>query len=337
MQLKKKGIIMLSGKRILFFAPAFFGYEHIIKQKMIDMGAKVDFYDERSISSSYEKAILKVMPSLLYRKTKKYYKKILQKNAKKKYDYIFFIKCEMTPKSILQELRNKYPNAKMCLYLYDSIRNVKGIESKFQYFDKVLSFDRKDCENNPNMIFRPLFYSDQYVAKDNNEKYIYDICFIGTIHSDRYKIIKEVQKFCKENNIKAYWFLFLQSKFMYYFYKLTKKEFRGANIETFSFDKMSGQDISEVVSQTNIILDVESPKQTGLTMRTIEMLGMKKKLLTTNRDIVNYDFYDKNNICCVDRNNVKLRKKFFDSKYMEVDKEIYDRYYLENWIKDILL
>ena len=28
-------------------------------------------------------------------------------------------------------------------------------------------------------------------------------------------------------------------------------------------------------------------------MRTIEVLGMRKKLITTNEDIVNYDFYDK--------------------------------------------
>ena len=33
----KKGKNMLSGKKILFFAPAFFGYEHIIKQKMEHM------------------------------------------------------------------------------------------------------------------------------------------------------------------------------------------------------------------------------------------------------------------------------------------------------------
>ena len=64
---------VVSGKKILFFAPAFFGYEDKIYKAFQTMGASVDFFDERSVSSSMEKAFLKINPSLFNHKTEKYY------------------------------------------------------------------------------------------------------------------------------------------------------------------------------------------------------------------------------------------------------------------------
>ena len=44
------------------------------------------------------------------------------------------------------------------------------------------------------------------------------------------------------------------------------------------------------------VVDVENPGQHGLTMRSIEIIGLKRKFITTNPDIVNYDFYNSNNM-----------------------------------------
>lgn len=71
-------------------------------------------------------------------------------------------------------------------------------------------------------------------------------------------------------------------------------------------------------------------------MRTIEMIGLKKKLITTNKDIVNYDFYNENNILVVDRNNFKLDTDFINKPYQELDERIYKKYSLESWIKTLL-
>lgn len=35
------------GKAILLFAPSFFGYEKSIQKRLIELGANVDFFDER--------------------------------------------------------------------------------------------------------------------------------------------------------------------------------------------------------------------------------------------------------------------------------------------------
>lgn len=324
-------------KKVLFFSPAFFGYEKAIVDKLIELNYEVDYFDERSITKNVEKALLKVVPSFFNNKSQKYYQLIFDKIKDKEYDIVFFIKGDSIPLDMLDKFRSHYSQSIFLLYLWDSIRNIKNIENKFLFFDKIYSFDNEDVKKNANLIFRPLFYIDEY-KKDFSIKasYEYDISFCGTIHSDRYRVIKEISNFAKENYLKTMLYSFLQGKFIYYFYKFTKKEFFGTKISEFDFEKISGRRIAEIVDSSRVILDIQHPEQTGLTIRTIEMVGMHKKLITTNKEIAQYDFYNPKNICIIDRKNPKLPIEFFNSNYEPVSKEVYDNYSLESWIKEIL-
>lgn len=324
------------GKKILFFAPTFFGYENKILKKMEDMGASVDMYDVRSVTSAKDRALLKISPKIFEARSQKYYKKIIEKNKNKDYDYILIVKCDMTPNSILKRLRRVYPHAKMCLYLWDSIDNIPGILNKFKYFNTLHSFDMEDCKRHPELKFRPLFYADEFCQVLSTEEYKYDVSFAGTIHSDRYAVIKKVRKIVKEKGLSSYWFCYLQSKFIYYFYKVTKKEFVDTSITEFDFVKKDSKEIASIVNQSKIVLDIQHPKQTGLTMRTIEMIGMNKKLITTNVSIKNYDFYNPNNISVVDRENVIIDDAFLQSNYEPLSDNLYKKYSLQSWVLEVL-
>ena len=71
-------------------------------------------------------------------------------------------------------------------------------------------------------------------------------------------------------------------------------------------------------------------------MRTIEILGLKRKFITTNKDIVNYDFYNPNNIMVIDREQPQIDFNFFDLPYEELDDNLYNKYSLKNWILEVL-
>lgn len=328
---------ILKGKNILLFAPAFFGYEHKIKEKMIEMGASVDFFDERSITKNWQKALLKVNPNIFKRRTEKYYFSILENKKNNKYDYIFFIKCEMVPIEILKEMKVVFQNSQFVLYLYDSLSNIKNINQKLKYFNRICSFDRIDCINNKNFIFRPLFYCDEYMIFFKEKKeYKYDLCFIGTIHSDRYKVLKEIKNMAKTEGLSIYIFPYIQSKLIYHFYKFIKKEFRDTQLSDFVYEKKSINSIAKIVDESRIIIDIQHEKQTGLTMRTIEMIGMHKQIITTNKDIVNYDFYNNKNISIFDRKNSNIDISGLAQSYKKLDKTIYEKYSLYNWIIDVL-
>lgn len=326
----------LKGEKILFFCQYFFGYEEKIAEKYRELGAEVELYDEMSVKKTIERAFLKVLPGIFTRKTEKYYADILREVKNREYNYILFIDCEMPTERILKAFRKVFPKTKFCLHLWDSIKNLKGVEKKLCYFDYITSFDRSDVKNYSQIKFRPLFFCDEFRAGFQAPFYDYDLCFIGTIHSDRYKVIKALFDQAKQYGLKIYCYPYLQSRFIFYYYKMTKREFRGTRIDDFEFEKKSSADIADIVSRSKVVADVQHPGQTGLTMRTLEMVGMKKKLITTNQDIVNYDFYSSNNIMVINRNNVKCQKEFFKTEYKEISKKTYEYYSIARWCMDVL-
>ena len=104
----------------------------------------------------------------------------------------------------------------------------------------------------------------------------------------------------------------------------------------FNYKSKTPEEIARIINSSRAVLDIQHPRQTGLTMRTIEMIGMRKKIITTNKSIVKYDFYNPNNIMVIDRNNPMIDSSFFDKPYFELPKEIYDKYSIKKWILDCL-
>lgn len=326
----------IAGKRILFFGLETMGYERMILKKMQEMKARVDYFSERPVSSQLGKAIIKVAPNLLNTKTEEYYYGILKKIRHIRYDIILIMKCDTPTRKVLESIRELFPNAQLRLHLWDSLVNIPNIERKLDLFDRISSFDRKDCIENKEFLFRPLFYNDQ-IAEINNEKKEFDISFCGTIHSDRYEILKSINKQCENNGMRFYGYYYMQSKLAYYYLKLRDIRFRKVPISELEFETLGYEDVKRIFSRSVVIVDIQHPNQTGLTMRTIETLGAKKKLITTNDDIKHYDFYDKNNICIIDRNNPVINVDFFKTPYHPVDDKVYKRYSLQQWIQDVLM
>ena len=90
------------------------------------------------------------------------------------------------------------------------------------------------------------------------------------------------------------------------------------------------------MNQSKAVLDIQFSSQIGLTMRSIECIGMGVKLITTNTSIRKYDFYNENNILIIDRENPIIDWDFLDKQYEEIEEKIYEKYSLKNWIDVIL-
>lgn len=323
-------------KKILFFAPRFFNYEIEIKKKLEQLGAQVDFYDERMNPSNLDKVIIRLKKNLLAKKIENYYKSIIDESKNKKYDYVFFLSPETITKELLQELKRTQKNAKYIIYMYDSIKNKKNAREILDEFDSHFSFDKNDCEIDNRFKFRPLFYLDEYskfTEKSYNKKY--DISFIGTVHSDRYGVIKSIKEQAILNELNVNFFMYFPSKVMYLVKKMFDKSYQNTEIKDFSFASISKDKVLDIISNSKIILDIQHPKQVGLTMRTIEMLGMKKKLITTNKNIKEYDFYNSDNIKIIDRNNPILDLDFIRNDYVEINADIYKKYSIGSWLEEV--
>lgn len=325
-------------KSILLIAPRFFNYENEIKKELENQGMSVEYLDERFNNSFLSKVLIRLKINLLKNYfSNRYYNKIFQKIENEKYDYILFISPETITIKAIEKLKKNCNNSKFILYMWDSFRNRPEAIQLLKYFDKKYSFDKEDCKKY-NLEFLPLFYIDKYKNSFNKKKdYLkYKISFIGTAHEDRAKIVEKIK-----NEFKGYptfFYLYLASKKIYWFRKIFDKRLKNLKIENFKFKPLNHEEIVEITNNSEIILDIEREVQTGLTMRTIEIaLGMRKKLVTTNAKVKEYDFYNKNNIFVIDRKNPKITEEFINNDYERISEKIYNDYSLKSWIKKVIL
>lgn len=319
----------LRGKKILFIGIGFYDYESTIIKKLENLGAIVDFYLEQP---SYLSSGLygKIINKLKYKKNiiEKYHNKILDETKLKKYDIVFVLKGENLTTNFIKALKLQQEKAMFIMYQWDSIERVSNALEMIPYFDKVFSFDRIDCEKYEKLEFRPLFFRE---SKDEEKlDYKYDLVFIGWLHADRMGLIKKIEDICKIKNIKTFIYLFTGIKTYMSF--LLKKQAQNLYIKPLDY-----LNVNEYHSNTKVILDLPHPLQNGLTMRTIEAIGANKKIITTNEDIKNYDFYDENNIYILDKENITIEKYFFEKRYKKISKNIKNKYSLDSWIEDVFI
>ena len=134
---------------------------------------------------------------------------------------------------------------------------------------------------------------------------------------------------------KQFIYFFFPSKIVYYYRKLRDQEFKNASISEFHFTPLKGRKMDSLIAGSRCILDSPQDGQLGLTIRVFEALGAKKKLITTNEDVKNYDFYRPENIF-VFNGKIDFESPFFTMPFQELNQIIYEKYSLRNWLETIL-
>jgi hypothetical protein len=323
----------LKDKKILLIAPKFFGYEVEIKKALDARGAQTEWLQDRPFDKPWQLALLRVMPSLVLKFVNRFYSEKIRHLPPHDYDIVFAVNTvTLTPDSI-QTLRERYPRAKYILYMWDSMENRPHVKDILQFFDLTWCFDPETAEAF-GMKFRALFYLPDYAVKSDSSL-DYDLSFIGSVHADRYKIIRGV-KLSLPSHVKSFFYLYLRASWLFWLQKIVRPVFWAASYSEFSFKSLSKNRVVDVFQRSKTILDIEHPKQRGLTMRTFEALGAGKKLVTTNFRIKSYDFYDPHNVAVIDRYNFSIPNDFWSLPFRAVASSINDRYSIDGWLDEVL-
>jgi hypothetical protein len=327
--------MILKNKNILLISVTFFNYENLIKKQLETMGASVDLFDERPSNSFFSKAIIRIKKEVYSVKINQYFKEIIDKIKDTKYDYFLLIKGEATPKFFLDFLETNNPGIQFIFYTYDSVKNNSNCLEILNYFDLKFTFDSQDALQYK-MSFRPLFFAEDYGnLNGNNRDFKNDLAFIGTAHSDRYRISENAKSWCEKHHLKMFAFYFSPSKILFKLKKITEKEFKNFDGKKISFKSLAHQEIVAIYENTKVILDINHPGQNGLTMRTFETLGAGRKLITTNPKVKTYPFYDPQNIYVIERGNIQFEEDFFKTNFKEMSYEIRESMSLKGWILEV--
>lgn len=319
-------------KKILFICPRFFNYEHDILTEL-QQNFDVEYWDERPNNNIIFKILLRLKFRLLIeRKIKVYYEKLIYHINKKPFDYVFIINPEAANQHLFNKLKEKClinnNNCKFLLYLWDSIHNKPNVNKLFKLFDKVSTFDCKDASTY-NLNFIPLFYTPHFDIKNHSKRKIdYDLCFIGTAHSNRLQIFEKIISLAKEkNDISTFTFFYFHNCFLFFIKKLLRLSTTHQKV---NFNALNKNEIVNIILASKIVIDIHHPSQNGLTMRTIESIGLNKKLITTNFNIKEYEFYDPKHIYIYDEKDTCLPEFFLKNELVQYKNRI--DYSLKSWV-----
>lgn len=327
----------LSGKSVLFIAPKFFGYEKLITAELEARGAKVDFFSDRPDGHFLTKSLIRIDRRLIARKTNRYYDHIIESTRSTTYDYILIVRGEAISLQRLRKLRSAQPAATLCLYLWDSMHYNPNARTLWREFDRVFSFDRVDADANPSIAFLPLFYGREFErAAADHAAPKYDACFIGTVHTDRYKVLERVIAALEARGRRTFVYCYYPSKTLFRIRALFDPGFRRFARKHIDFAGMKLPEVVDRIAESRAIIDINRPNQLGLTMRTVEAVGAQRRLVTTNEDIVNYDIYSPEGVLVVDRLAPAIDDAFLDREVTPFDEQVRRRYSLSAWLEAIL-
>ena len=326
-------------KKILLIMPRFFNYPELIVDELNRMDYEVDFFDDRPSTNAWIKAIIRINKNIIKGYIKKYFNRVMEIVGDKQYDVVFLISGQSLSFSeeMIERIKESQRQARFILYQWDSQTNFPYIKAVHKYFDKIYSFDKSDVASTEGVKFLPLFFSRNYeeIGKHKKKDYKYDFCFVGTAHPKKYKFIGMMSEQLKPIYPKQFIYFFFPSVIVFYFRKIHNKELRHAKRNEFHYVPLNGVDMEDVYKNSRCVLDSAQAGQIGLTIRVLEAIGSKKKLITTNDDIVNYDFYCPENIY-VYTGKIDLENPFFTKDYKEIDNNVYEKYTLRNWLGEIL-
>lgn len=219
--------------------------------------------------------------------------------------------------SLPKYINSLNPNAKVIAWYWNSVckktlpRNVKGK-------CELWSFDPEDCRMY-NMFFNHQYYFKSLVKEP--QKAEWDIFFCGSDSGRGEKLTHLYNEFVKFG-------LNVNFKIVY-----PKYEGIPSSIKSKPLDY---KDIAEFNSKSKAILEIHRPGQAGATVRLMEALFYKKKIITNNPYVKNEPFYNEKNIFLLGEQPLASLKEFVNSDYdHSVDKFI-DEFDLKKWLNHFI-
>lgn len=235
------------------------------------------------------------------------------------FDYIILFDC--TKYDILGRLANEIElnvdlsKTKLYFYFWNKINSISSLNISEKW--NIVGFDKLDADlfnyRYVGGFYNPLPVTDGIIDSD--------VYFVGT-DSGRFKIIRRIQNLLNSRGIKT--------KFIYV--DSFKSKFNHNYNSYISYNH-----IVDHISRTKAILDITKPNQVGLTLRFYEGMFYNKKVITNNKNILNYAFYNPNNILVINEDtNVATIIEFLNKDVEFVPEYLKQEYLFQNWLNRVI-
>ncbi|NEG55138.1 CgeB family protein [Bifidobacterium platyrrhinorum] len=321
--------------RILLISPSFFGYRQRVSEELIRQGHAVECMDDRPREDVTFKSLAKISYKLVEGSIDRYATSLARYVADKRFDQVIYMggMSFCWTRSQFERIRHA-SDATFTAYLWDSIANCQRFKDSMDLFDRVLSFEPEDCEQY-GMELRPLFYSDAYrgLPLTPDDGFQWDACFIGSVHQpSKFHTVLEIARALERHGLRVFTWFYMPSRSVEKLRKLTDATYRGVE---FKFEGLPADKVAGVYAHSRCIIDSPQQGQLGLTMRTLETVGARRKLITANHDVAHYDFHANGDVLVWDGTQ-SVDDEFFARPFHPLPDDVYRSYSIAEFARTLL-
>ena len=109
--------------------------------------------------------------------------------------------------------------------------------------------------------------------------------------------------------------------------------------DTRKYIEKTYMEYSEVMShirKSKVVVEIVQDGQNGLTARALEAMFFETKLITNNREICNFNFYNDNNIFIIGEDNNDRLDAFLHTPFQPIEKEVLYQYDANGWLDNFM-
>lgn len=321
--------------RIIIGLPQSFEVNNLIQKNLEILGFEViniSYPEHKKLKKTFTQNVIYIFRKLVL--GDRNYKSILKfapyknniinqiNSIKGKVDYTLLIRADIYPLDIISKLKEK--SNSLITYHWDGLHRFPAINKMIPYFDRFFIFDPKDC--NQGYLPTTNFYFDSE-SDSNDIKLDFDFYFMGSYITQRMPIIEDFINKTRSLNLNCKYYIYCTDKNKTNKYKQEEINYLSTHI--------SYSENIAYIKKSKVILDFLNGTHHGLSFRVFEAIQFDKKLITNNKEIKKYDFYNENNIFIWKGDNISELKSFLSSDYI-IQNEIKRKYAFSNWIQYIL-
>ncbi|MBD1433815.1 hypothetical protein H8B06_13340 [Sphingobacterium sp. DN00404] len=329
-------------KRILFIAPDDYNLYKLVQKNLEFLDFEVTTVLRDSVKFKYESIFQRLFN--LYRKVvdgNSNYKLELKRahvaenlakriDEYEKFDYCLVLRADYFHRDVLVKAKEK--SNYMVAYHYDGLKRNPSIYERIPLFDSFFVFDKDDVQADGKFktYLSHNFYFDYYNVQQIDTSY--DIYFLGYYAKSREKLLLDFFEMAKGCLGRVRFEIRFQPENLHHMPAYGQ---RGIECLT---DLVPFEEYLERVEKAKVIVDFVISDHTGLSFRIFEGLKYRKKVITTNVNVVKYDFYTPDNFYVLRSdtlNEIELLK-FVGTPYKPIDESIRLKYSFSYWIKHIL-
>ncbi len=185
--------------------------------------------------------------------------------------------------AFLEAVRRRFPKIVLVYMFTNIVAKSRAIENDFvsklnKYYDMVFAFDRVDSDKY-NFYYSPLVYSPDISVRSNPASQGYDSVFYIGNAKDRVDMLHSAYKRLKALGLKCD------------FHIVGVPQEKQLSEESIIYNEsLPYDDVLNHIQNASCLLDVIQGDSTGLTIKVCEAVYFNKKLITTNKDVINYVF-----------------------------------------------